>query len=151
MKQTVDYIISLIDELVAQGVPANRIVIGGFSQGCAMTLLTGLTSKYAGKLAGLVGLSGYLPLPNKIPELRKEAGLPESAGGVPIFLSRGTRDMLVPKRYFTLAQEKLKEFGVTDEELEVHEHEGLGHALSATVLQDVCYFFEKVVPPIGGS
>ena len=53
-----------IEELLAQekqrGMPAERIVIAGFSQGCAMALLTGL--RHADQLAGIAGLSGYLPL-----------------------------------------------------------------------------------------
>ena len=40
-----------------------RIVLAGFSQGCALTLMTGL--RCAERLAGLVGLSGYLPLAAK--------------------------------------------------------------------------------------
>ena len=53
-----------IEALIAnekqRGIPAHRIVIAGFSQGCAMALLTGL--RHAERLAGIVGLSGYLPL-----------------------------------------------------------------------------------------
>lgn len=90
MRASMAYIVSLIDDLVAQGVPEKRIVLGGFSQGCAMTLLTGLTSKYAGKLGGLVGLSGYLPLADKISTLRADAGLTKHVDeDVPIFLVRG--------------------------------------------------------------
>ena len=55
---------ALVEALIARererGVPASRIVLMGFSQGCAMTLLTGL--RHGERLAGLVGLSGYLPL-----------------------------------------------------------------------------------------
>jgi lysophospholipase-1 len=58
MKFSIAYIVTLIDDLVFQGIPEIRIVLGGFSQGCAMTLLTGLISRYAGKLAGLVGYPG---------------------------------------------------------------------------------------------
>lgn len=43
---------------------ASRIVLGGFSQGGAMSLFTGLTTER--KLAGLVGLSSYLPLREKL-------------------------------------------------------------------------------------
>ena len=53
---------SELDEL-APSVPANRIVLGGFSQGGAMSLLTGLTSER--KLAGVVCLSGWVPLRGK--------------------------------------------------------------------------------------
>ena len=45
---------------MSSGVDSRRIVLAGFSQGCAMTLMTGL--RYPERLAGLVGMSGYLPL-----------------------------------------------------------------------------------------
>ena len=51
---------ALIARERARGVAASRIVLAGFSQGCAMALMTGL--RHAERLAGLVGLSGYLPL-----------------------------------------------------------------------------------------
>lgn len=67
---SVDYITSLIDDLVVQGMSERRIVVGGFSQGHAMALLTGLVSKYSGRLGGLFGLSGCLPLSDRISTLR---------------------------------------------------------------------------------
>ena len=44
----------LIDREIGRGVPSRRIVLMGFSQGCAMTLMTGLRSPQ--RLAGLAGL-----------------------------------------------------------------------------------------------
>ncbi|KAL0581414.1 hypothetical protein ABG067_008455, partial [Albugo candida] len=43
----------IIRDEVDNGIPANRIILGGFSQGCALSLLTGLSSEY--KLAGIIG------------------------------------------------------------------------------------------------
>lgn len=54
-----------IRDEVDNGIPANRIIVGGFSQGCALSLITGLTSEY--KLAGIIGCSGWLPLSSKFP------------------------------------------------------------------------------------
>jgi predicted esterase len=54
---------------VDNGIPANRIVVGGFSQGCVLSLLTGLTSEY--KFAGIVGCSGWLGLGSKFPAVRE--------------------------------------------------------------------------------
>jgi lysophospholipase-2 len=143
------YVESLLDDLVSQGIPPNRIVLGGFSQGHAVSLLTGLTSaKYADKLAGLVCLSGYLPLHDRIQLLRSEADLPSTVGLVPMFIVRGQSDILVPKRYLRMQLEKLKELGVADSALEVHEYEGLGHRLSPQELMDLCTWLEKVIPPL---
>lgn len=64
MLHSVACIDALLSEIVASGVDPSRIVLGGFSQGAAMTLLTGLTTTK--KLAGLFVLSGRLPLRNII-------------------------------------------------------------------------------------
>ena len=84
---------ALVEGLIAKeksrGVPANRIVLAGFSQGCAMTLMTGL--RYHERLAGLVGLSGYLPLAAKAEAERHAANR-----DVPIFLGHGTVDPVIP-------------------------------------------------------
>ena len=149
MLKTVAYLESLIDACTRKGIPPNRIVLGGFSQGCAMSLLTDLISeKYSGKLAGIVGLMGYLPLSSgsKLQNLRASAGLPTTHGEVPLFLARGKKDMLIPKIWWNHTLKKLDEMGYNDGAMEVHEYEGLGHGLSGPLLKDMCAWLEKVVP-----
>jgi lysophospholipase-1 len=147
MMQSVGYIVTLIDDLVAKGVPEKRIILAGFSQGNAMTLLTGLVSKYADKLGGLIALSGYLPVPDRIAHLRAKAGLPATVSGdVPVFLARGKNDMLVPKRYVRMQVDKLKELGMPESSIEVHEYEDMGHAVIPRELTDVLRWLEKVLP-----
>ncbi|QDS72814.1 hypothetical protein FKW77_006659 [Venturia effusa] len=150
MLKSVAYTESLIDDVVAKGIPANRIVLGGFSQGHAIALLTGLTSKkYAGKLAGLVCLSGYLPIPERILALREEGGLAAEVGGdAKLFLARGMTDMLVPKRYLRLQIEKFMDLGIPGEMVEVHEYEGLGHAVRPDLLMDLLRWLERIIPEI---
>jgi len=83
---------ALIDRERERGIAANRIVLAGFSQGCAMTLLTGL--RYPERLAGLAGLSGYLPLAASTAAERSEANR-----DVPVFLAHGMQDPIVaPQR-----------------------------------------------------
>ncbi len=85
-------IAALIDRERERGIAANRIVLAGFSQGCAMTLLTGL--RYPERLAGLAGMSGYLPLAASTAAERSEA-----SREVPIFLAHGSEDgVVVPQR-----------------------------------------------------
>ena len=79
---------SLIAREVSRGVASSRIVVAGFSQGCAMALLTGL--RHADKLAGIVGLSGYLPLAEKTATERSAANQ-----GTPIFLAHGRFDPMI--------------------------------------------------------
>ena len=82
----------LIEALIARererGVPSRRIVLMGFSQGCAMTLLTGL--RHGERLGGLVGLSGYLPLAAQTAAERSPAN-----ADVPIVLAHGREDPMV--------------------------------------------------------
>ncbi|MEO5685822.1 MAG: carboxylesterase [Burkholderiaceae bacterium] len=80
---------ALIAREIAQGIPASRIVLGGFSQGCAMTLLAGLRAPQ--RLAGLLGMSGYLPL-----AATTAVECSEANRGVPIFLGHGRADPIVP-------------------------------------------------------
>ncbi len=94
LKQSVEYICTLIDkELKAGKVPLERIVVGGFSQGCAIALLVGLMSRYAGRLGGVIGLSGYLPLAGKVRKIVEEGR--EKGGKTKYFLAHGSKDQLV--------------------------------------------------------
>src|SRR3982751_3841698 len=79
----------LIAQERARGVASTRIVLAGFSQGCALTLMTGL--RCAERLAGLVGLSGYLPLAGLLEAERHNANRE-----TPIFLAHGTADPVIP-------------------------------------------------------
>jgi predicted esterase len=84
-------ITKLITDEIAAGIPSSRIVIGGFSQGGAMSLFTGATTTY--KLAGVFGLSSYLLMGNKIKELAEETkGINEDT---PFFMGHGDADPLI--------------------------------------------------------
>ncbi|KAF2130004.1 alpha/beta-hydrolase [Dothidotthia symphoricarpi CBS 119687] len=147
MMATVAYLTTLIDDLVKQGIPEKRIVLGGFSQGHAMALLTGLVSRYAGKLGGLVGLSGFMPIAERVPALREEAGLSKDVDDdVEVFVARGSADRLVPKRYHRICYESLYGYGVRKELVTVNEYEGMGHSMNAAELRDLCAWLEKVIP-----
>lgn len=143
--QSVEYLCILIDGEVERGVKLERIVIGGFSQGCAISLVTALASRYQGKLGGVAGLSGYLPRGKKIREAR--AGYVKSEGreGMQVFLAHGTKDMLVPMRVFRDAKARI-ESTVGKEVVESHEYEGLGHVTSGEEFRDMCIFLEKIIP-----
>lgn len=79
----------LISQEKARGIPANRIILAGFSQGCAMALQTGL--RHPEKLAGLLCLSGYLPIHATLPNERHSAN-----HDTPIFLAHGRSDPIIP-------------------------------------------------------
>jgi len=95
---------ALIDREVAGGIPASRIVLAGFSQGCAMTLLTGLRAPQ--RLAGLLGMSGYLPLAATTAAERSQANK-----DTPVFLAHGRMDPVVPFARGTATRDALAELG----------------------------------------
>jgi phospholipase/carboxylesterase len=85
-----------VGELLAReesrGIASSRIVLAGFSQGCAMALLAGL--RHANRLAGIVGMSGYLPLAAATQDERADAN-----ALTPIFMAHGSHDnVVVPQR-----------------------------------------------------
>jgi phospholipase/carboxylesterase len=94
----------LIAAQVAAGIPAQRIVLAGFSQGCAMTLQTGL--RHPQRLAGLLCLSGYLPLATVTAAERHSAN-----HDTPIFMAHGRSDSVVPMARATDSRDLLVGLG----------------------------------------
>ena len=78
----------LLDREAKRGVPSERTVLMGFSQGCAMALMAGLRAPQ--RLAGLVGWSGYLPLASTTAQERSLANQ-----ATPIALAHGEQDDVV--------------------------------------------------------
>lgn len=66
--RSVDAVDGLVKAEIEAGIPENKIVVGGFSQGGAIAMLYGLTSGRG--LAGVVGLSTWVVLNHKIAEVR---------------------------------------------------------------------------------
>jgi phospholipase/carboxylesterase len=88
LRESIAYIHTLLDREAALGVPSSRTVLAGFSQGCAITLGAGL--RYGQRLAGLAGLSGYLPLAASTATERHSAN-----AQTPVFQAHGRNDGIV--------------------------------------------------------
>ncbi|RME83213.1 MAG: carboxylesterase, partial [Zetaproteobacteria bacterium] len=80
---------ALLDAETMRGIHPARIVLGGFSQGAALSLAAGL--RYRASLAGIVAFSGYLPLADAL-----ASELAPEARRTPIWIGHGTEDDLVP-------------------------------------------------------
>lgn len=104
LRQSQAAIEALLQNEKARGIPARRIVIAGFSQGCAMALMVGL--RHSEQLGGIVGLSGYLPLADKLAAERSTA-----SQGTPIFMAHGRRDGIVPISRATASRDALQALG----------------------------------------
>ena len=96
-------IIQYIKAEMEKGIPANKIILAGFSQGGAITLHTGL--RFPEQLAGLLALSTYLPLPS---HLEKEAADNKS---IPIMMAHGVGDPIIPVHQGKASCETLKALG----------------------------------------
>lgn len=92
----------LFEQEVSRGVPMGNIVLAGFSQGGAIALYAGLRCPET--LAGIMGLSTYLPLRNKLAEEAEAANLK-----TPIFMAHGSYDPVVPFAYGQLSRDLLTE------------------------------------------
>jgi phospholipase/carboxylesterase len=104
LRESQRQIAELIDAERARGMPADRIVLMGFSQGCAMTLMAAL--RYPERLAGAVGLSGYLPLAATTAAERAPAN-----ADLPIFMAHGSRDPVVAMQRGTASRDALRALG----------------------------------------
>lgn len=95
---------ALLDRETARGIPPSRTVLMGFSQGCAMALLTGLRAPQ--RLAGIAGLSGYLPLAASTAAERSTANR-----DTPVFLAHGRLDPMVALARGTSTRDALLALG----------------------------------------
>ena len=134
LRQSQALVEQLIEREKARGVPASRIVLAGFSQGCAMTLQTGL--RHSEKLAGLLGLSGYLPLYPLIPEERHNANQ-----DTPIFLAHGRYDPIVPIDRAEKSRDILRSL---DYNVEWHEYP-MQHSVCKEEIDDIGVWLKQVL------
>ncbi|KAF8592689.1 Phospholipase/carboxylesterase [Ramaria rubella] len=129
-------------------VGASRIVLGGFSQGGAMALLTGLTTER--HLAGLVALSSYLPLREKMKSM-----MTDHAKKLPIFMGHGSADPVVAFKYGRGSYIYLKEqlgFSTVESSkiaspgIRFEQYDGLGHSADPKELEHLGAWLKAVVP-----
>ena len=126
LRESLASVSALIERERSRGIAASRIVLMGFSQGCAMTLLTGL--RHPERLAGLVGLSGYLPLAASTAAERSAAN-----AGLPIFMAHGRMDPVIPLARASDSRDLLQSLG---HPVEWHEYP-MPHSVCAEEIADL--------------
>jgi phospholipase/carboxylesterase len=124
----------LIGREVERGVSASRIVLAGFSQGGAIALFAGL--RHPERLAGILALSTYLPLPTT---LAAEAHPANAA--VPVFMAHGTYDPVVP---LALAEESRRVLADQGVSLEWHTYP-MAHSVSPDEVAAIGGFLRRVL------
>jgi phospholipase/carboxylesterase len=125
---------ALIDREVSRGIVAEKILLAGFSQGGAIALHAGL--RYSKKLAGVMALSTYLPLPESFPS---EAT--EDNRTTPIFLAHGTQDNVVPYEMGLRSRQLLEQQGY---DVEWHEYP-MAHSVALEEINDIGVWLKKVL------
>ena len=125
---------ALIAREKARGIPASRIILAGFSQGCAMALQTGL--RHPEKLAGLMCLSGYVPLAAKAAEERSAASL-----DTPVFMVHGLHDGVIPIARAEQSRDLLESLGY---KVEWHQYV-MQHSLCQEEVDDIGAWLKKVL------
>ena len=127
-----------VEELLARekarGTAAQRIVIAGFSQGCAMALMTGVRHKE--RLAGVAGLSGYLPL-----SATTEAERSDANALTPIFMGHGSQDNVVSVDRGRASRDVLGGLGY---QVDWHEYP-MAHSVCAEEVADLNLWLLKVL------
>ncbi|MEJ8845961.1 alpha/beta hydrolase [Variovorax rhizosphaerae] len=134
LRRSMASIEALIAKEKTRGIPASRIVVAGFSQGCAMALLTGL--RHAERLAGIVALSGYLPLASTT-----AAEATSMNRDVPIFMAHGQHDGVVVMPRATASRDALEALGYA---IEWHEYP-MEHSVCLEEIADLGTWLRKVL------
>ncbi|PYH71076.1 palmitoyl-(protein) hydrolase [Aspergillus vadensis CBS 113365] len=139
-----EYFNTLIKEQIDKGIKPSRIVLGGFSQGGAMSLFAGLTSTE--KLGGVFGLSCYLLLHDRIKNF-----IPENWPNkqTPFFIAHGEEDEVVKFDFGKQSAKMIQELGVQD--VEFHSYSDLGHSADPEEIEDLTRFLQKAIPPEEGQ
>jgi phospholipase/carboxylesterase len=121
---------AMIDRLIEQehgrGIPEERIVLAGFSQGGAIALAAGL--RHPHRLGAIIALSTYLPLAD-----RTEGEAAAANRGVPIWMGHGKQDPVVPHSLGVMSRDWLARLGYP---VQWHSYE-MPHSVCAEEIRDL--------------
>jgi phospholipase/carboxylesterase len=128
-------ITALVAHEIQRGIAADHIVLAGFSQGAAMALHTGLRLPYS--IAGVIALSGYMPLADRFPLERSPAN-----AFTPIFMGHGRNDTVVIHGRGETSRNQLQDLGYT---VQWHSYP-TEHNITAEEVDDVTAFLRQILP-----
>ncbi len=134
IRATDELVRELIGRENTRGIPTNRIVLGGFSQGGAISLFSGV--RHPEKLAGIMGLSCYMLLEDLLPGERARVNFL-----TPIFLGHGTQDPVVDIRLGAQARQLLEAGG---HPVEWHAYP-MPHSVCPQEVDDIGAWLRKVL------
>ncbi|MGH8766155.1 MAG: alpha/beta hydrolase, partial [Burkholderiales bacterium] len=124
----------LISEQKKKGIPADKIALAGFSQGGAIVLQTALRS--AERLAGVLALSTYLPLRDKLRDERSGANQ-----DLPIYMAHGEFDPMIGIERAQHSRDALQSLGY---KVEWHEYP-MPHSVHPQEIADIAAFLLRIL------
>ena len=134
-----DLLFEVLDAQRKNGFPSEQTILGGFSQGCLMSFDAGL--RYPHRLAGILGVSGYVCEPQTLVQELSPVALQE-----PILMTHGTLDPLVPIAQVRKQVELLKAAGL---QIEWHEFAKAHTIAGEAELKIIRQFFRKCFEELG--
>ncbi len=132
IRQSQQSLLALIEHEIERGVKSQNLIIAGFSQGGAIALHTAL--RYDKPLAGIMGLSTYLPLADKA-----ESEIHDTNKNSPFFLAHGVYDPVIPVELAIDTQQRLNELGFLGE-LKKYNME---HSVCAEEINDISHWINQ--------
>lgn len=123
-------IASLMEEQIRSGLPSERILLAGFSQGGVLALHTGL--RFQRRLAGVLAMSAYLH-----DVVATELELNDANLAIPVMMAHGTQDPMIPIMRAATSRENLIRLGY---DVRWHDYP-MGHQVCIEELQDIAAFF----------
>ncbi len=126
-----------------KGIPSDRIILGGFSQGGAISLFAGITCPQ--KLAGIVGLSSYLLMEGKVKEYVPTENPNKET---PIFMGHGAVDPLVKYQWGKQTADVLKGWGWS---VDLKTYPDLAHSADPKEIDDLEAYIQQRLPPTNGD
>ena len=134
LEQSEQIVKGLIEQENQRGIPDDRIILAGFSQGGAVVLFTGL--RLEKPVAGIVALSTYLPVAETTESERAETNQ-----NTPIFMAHGTEDQVIP---LALAERGHRLLDAMNYRVEWHTYY-MPHAVSPEEIRDIADFLHGIV------
>ncbi|KAK1865376.1 hypothetical protein I4F81_007908 [Pyropia yezoensis] len=131
----------IIDAEVARGTPTHRIVLGGFSQGCAVAITVLLRSDRV--LGGGIGLSGWLPMASNYPAALGKAG-GRVVGDAGLLMCHGEQDGVVAAAHGKASAAAVEELGI---KVTWRSFRGLAHGASGAEMMEVAKYLRAALPP----
>jgi phospholipase/carboxylesterase len=137
VRESAAAVTALLDKLIEQGIPANRILLAGFSQGGVIALH--LLPRLPYKLAGVMALSTYMAIPGKLKDEMTAANKSTA-----VLVNHGTHDEVVPYSAGQAAFNALKFAGFNVNWVDYR----MGHSVCPQQIADISRFIQQQLPAL---